>query len=95
MVVQLSLEDFIGRSDNEIGFVAVELPKLFVGQGGCFLQHTEPADYFYGEDILTDGKMDQRPGGLGTPIAIGGHLDLTHAVGLDACFSSFLGHSTC
>ena len=61
-----------------------EFAQVAVRQRARFLQDAESADQLRRLDVVADVKVDQRPGGLCSPIAVMGNVNRTHRVRFDA-----------
>ena len=79
-----ALDDLVGGADDEFGFFGRHLAEFVIGFGGGFFEDADGADDRTRHQIVADGKMNQRAGGLRAPVMVGGDLDSAHAVGFGA-----------
>jgi len=84
VVVQFSGDDFVSGADDEAAFFVRELSEIEIDERGSLFEDAEGADELGRHDVLADGKVDERAGGLRAVVAVGGDFDLAHGVGLDA-----------
>ena len=85
LVVELAGDDLVGRLHDELGFLGWELAKVLIHQGACFLEDAKGADQLRRHGVAADVEVQKRALRLRAPVDIGGDLDLSHAVGFDAC----------
>src|SRR6266849_6117939 len=84
VLVEFSVDDFIRGLGNEGGFVGGELAEILIDERGGFFEDAEGANELGGHDILADGEVDERAGGLRAVVAVAWDVDLAHGVGLGA-----------
>ena len=86
VVVELSGDHLVGRLHDQLHGGGRKLPQFAVGERRALLEHAErlfdrPAPL---EAFRADLEVVAGPLGLGAPVAVGGDVDLAHAVGFDA-----------
>src|SRR5271156_6645087 len=84
MIVELAGDDLVGGLGDELRFFWGELAQVLIYEGGGFFEDAEGADEFRRHGVFADVEVDQGAGGLGTVVAVGGDVDLAHAVGFRA-----------
>ena len=82
LAVELAGEDLVGGGDDEIRLLGGELAEIAVGERGGLLQDRHPADHRGRHVVGADREVVQRALRLRAPVAVDGHLDRAHAVGL-------------
>jgi len=86
MVVELTVDDFIGSLRDECGFVGGEFAQILVGEGAGFFEDAEGADEFARFGVVAYVEVDERARRLRAVVAVGWNLDGSHAVGFLAGF---------
>jgi len=84
VIVEFSGDDFIRGLRDEGALFCGELAEILIDERGGFLEEAEGANQLRRHDILANGEVDERAGGLRAVIAVGGDVDLAHGVGLCA-----------
>ena len=85
MVVPFALDHFGRRLDDGPAEFRIEQPELHVGFCGGLFDRAERADDGDGLLFPADGEVQDRALGLRAPVAVGGDLERSEAVGLSAC----------
>ena len=84
LVVEIALGHLARRLLNEAGQRLVQLAEVAVDRGRGALEDPESPDQRLGHRLDADVEVVQGALGLGAPVAVGGDLDLPHAVAFDA-----------
>ena len=84
MVVELPVDDLLGRSGNQVTDRGVQLAKGDVRARRGLLEDAKGADDATGHGVLTDVEVDQRAGGLAAVVPVRRNLEFAHGVGFDA-----------
>ena len=94
LIVELAGNHVVGRLGDQAGLFRRELAELLIDQGRRLFQDAESTDQLGGHGVAADIEMHERAGGLRSPVDVGGHFNLAHAVGFDAggFFCRGLGH---
>ncbi len=87
VLVELSGDDFISGQRDQRGFFHRKLAETLVHERTGFFEDAEGANQFGRHGVLADGEVDERAGGLGAVVAVGGDVDLAHGVRLGASWS--------
>ena len=82
MIVELAVDHFARGADDRAGAALVEQAEFAVGLGRGELDDAERANDRHRHPIVADAEVLPLPFGLRAPVAIGGNLDRTEAVGL-------------
>src|SRR5258708_33291892 len=82
VLVELSGDDFISGQRDQRGFFHRKLAETLVHERTSFFEDAESANQFGRHGVLADGEVDERAGGLGAVVAVGGGVDLAHGVRL-------------
>src|SRR6202163_3760518 len=80
----LAVDHLTRGTDNGAGATLIDQPEFAIGLRRGKLDDAKRADDGHRHPVLADAEILPRALGLGPPIAIGGHLDRTEAVGLGA-----------
>src|SRR5690606_19238851 len=80
VVVELPLEDLVAHAGDQVRLLALQAGQLGVDERCRLLQHGEGADNLDRHPVPADLEVLPRPLGLGTPVAVGGDLDLAERV---------------
>ena len=84
MIVELAVDHLARGADDGAGAALVEQPELAIGFGRGKLDDAKRANDVHRHPVLADAEILPRSLGLRAPIAVGGNLDRTEAVGLGA-----------
>ncbi|MGY2808105.1 hypothetical protein ACVIHF_004835 [Bradyrhizobium sp. USDA 4506] len=84
IVVELAFDYFLGCADDGAGAARIELAELAIGLRGRKLHDAECMDDRDRHAVVADLEILPRAFGLRAPIAVGGNVDRTEAVGLAA-----------
>ena len=84
MIVELALDDLARGADDGAGTALVEKSEVAVGFGCGELDDAERMDDCDRHAILADAEILPRAFGLRAPIAVGGDLDRSEAIGFGA-----------
>ena len=77
-------KDFLRGLGNDISHIRRQFAQHFVGQRRRFLLGAECADQREGHALASDIEVLQAALGLPAPIAVDGHFDGAHGIGLGA-----------
>ncbi len=95
MIVEFSLDDFVGGLADRLREFRVEQAKFLIGHRSRFFEQSEGAHDRLRHALAADLEVHRRALRLCAPIAVGGHFNGTEGVGFRACFRhwlfSFLG----
>ena len=84
MIVELALDHLAGGAGDGAGAACIEQAEFPVGLRGGELDDAERMDDRHRHAVMADLEILPRAFGLRAPIAIGGNVDRTEAVGLAA-----------
>src|SRR5579859_511476 len=84
MVIELSVDDFLGRGDDRLSKLWIKLAQRHIGLRCGPLDDAQSPDD--GDRLLLPANFEilQRPLSLGAPITVGSDLNGAEGVGLDA-----------
>ena len=78
MRVQLALADFLRGFLDRLGNILRQETERGVGGGRVFLDQPQRTNKLAGKAQIADGKILDRPGGLGAVVGRGRDLHLSH-----------------
>src|ERR1700685_355070 len=84
MIVELAVDHLARGADDGAGAALIEEPEFAVGFRRRQLDDAERVDDFDRHPVVADAEIPPPPFGLRAPVAVGGDLDRTEAVGLSA-----------
>ena len=84
LVVEFACNNFVGSSNDQLGFFSRKLAQILIDQRACLLEDAERADQLRRHGVASNIEMEKRPLSLRAPIDIGRDFDLSHAVGFNA-----------
>ena len=84
VVVELAVDDLLGRGGDQVTDRGVQLAKGDVRARCGLLEDAKGADHAARHGVLTDVEVDQRAGGLAPIVAVRWNLEFAHGVGFDA-----------
>ena len=84
MLVEVAVDDVLCGSDDEITDLRIKLFERDVGFRSGLLEDSKRTDDAQRHGVMTDVKIQQRASGLATKVPVGGDLEFTHGVGLNA-----------
>ena len=84
MIVELAVDHLARGADDGAGAALVEQPEFAIGFRRSQLDDAERANDRHRHPVMADAEILPRTLGLRAPVAIGGNLDRTEAVGLGA-----------
>ena len=84
MIVELAVDHLARGADDGAGAALVDQPELAIGFRGSKLDDAERANDGHRHPVMADAEILSAAFGLRPPVAVGGNLDRTEAVGLGA-----------
>ena len=84
MIVELALDHLARGADDGAGAALVEQAEFAIGLRRRKLDDAERVNDRHRHPVLADAEILPGPFGLRAPVAIGGNIDRTEAVGLGA-----------
>ena len=84
MVVEASVDDVLRRLPDRFGHVGGEISEVPVHRGRALLDEAQGPDQGPRQPLRADPEVPERALGLRSPVPVRRHLDLAHAVPLDA-----------
>ncbi len=84
MIVELAVDHFARGADDGAGAALVEQPEFAIGFGGSQLDDAERVNDRHRHPVMADAEVLPGTFGLRAPVAVGGNIDRTEAVGLGA-----------
>ena len=82
VVVELSCDHFVGGMHDRLGLPLRQATRSLIDDRGRLLHVAVRVVDRFGHAVVPDREVLQRPLGLRAPIAVGWHLDRSHAVEL-------------
>src|SRR5262249_37320511 len=82
LVVELAIYDFVSSLNDQLCLFWRQELQVLVNDRGGFFENAKCPNQLFRHQIVAYGKVVQGPLCLSSPVAVGGSLDLPHAIAL-------------